>query len=94
MPFFLPVAAEALESKMAPQCRDHLFFSSLSLPLAALFFSFVLFFRAVETNVESTVWSRTETKRSLGKWWSLSILTYFKLHTHTQENKKKKVLVC
>jgi hypothetical protein len=64
MPFFLPVAAEALESKMAPQCRDHLFFFLLLSPPCSS--SFVLFFRAVETNVESTVWSRTPNEK---KFW-------------------------
>lgn len=66
MPFFLPVAAEALESKMAPQCRDHLFFFSSSLSPLQLFFCFVFSFRAVETNVESTVWSRTANEK---KFW-------------------------
>jgi hypothetical protein len=60
MPFFLPVAAEALESKMAPQCRDHLFFFS-SPPSASSFFCFSI--RAVERMLNQPFGRETKKKK-------------------------------
>lgn len=88
MPFFIPVAAEALIPRWRPSVVTTCFFPPLSLPSR-----FFLLFSCGRPNVESTVWSTQKTRvEVLGrKWWSRSILTW---NTGDRDPKSLTCIVC
>lgn len=87
MPFFLPVAAEALESKMAPQCRDHLFFFFFSPPQLARSFVF-LFVRSNECWINRLV----EKRKKKIVWENGGLFQYWLTSSYIHTRFKKKVL--